>query len=83
MNKRDSLRISSKKINRPYDCLYIDQNKVVDKISEIEEKKQKINWREPEYKPVPSQFNFTKPRVDPDAKFYGPVSVNYKSLSSY
>lgn len=83
MNSKESLRINSKKIDRPYQCLYVDQNIEVDKISEIAAKKQGISWREPEHKPVPSYFNFTKSRVDPDAKFYGPVAVNYKSLSSY
>lgn len=82
-NTKDSLRINSKKIDRPYQCLYVDQNIEVDIISAIAAKKQHITWREPEYKPVPSEFKFTKPRVDPDAKYYGPIATNYKSLSSY
>lgn len=80
MNPKET---NSRKNNRSYECLYFDQNEEINRISKIQEKKDKISWKEPEYKPVPSYFNFIKPKEDPDAKYYGPLSNNYKSLYTY
>ena len=83
MSAKESIRINSKKVDRPYQCLYVDQNKVVDYLSNIQAQKDHISWREPEYKPIPSYFTFVKPIKDCDDKFYGPIGSNYKALSSY